>query len=198
MNDPLKQGVLGDNLCRLIDIWPLVGATLKLSGFNCIYVVERGFFSEKCDLYLDDELSGLWYPVADESKVVSLVCDLGVSDYAHDWANNGSGDPKGWANWRVTRSDFDKILACAKLIAARGATESRQDDANGYSPELRAAIEAFNAVRGDPAATAKRSPKAALMAWLDANKPELSANARERIATVANWQPTGGAPKTLA
>jgi hypothetical protein len=41
-----------------------------------------------------------------------------------------------------------------------------------------------------------RSPKAALLAWLETNKPDLSANARERIATVANWQPTGGAPKT--
>lgn len=65
-----------------------------------------------------------------------------------------------------------------------------------YPDELRAAIEAFNAVHDDPVTTAKRSPKAALTAWLDANKPELSANARERIATVANWQPTGGAPKT--
>ncbi|MDE2256876.1 MAG: hypothetical protein KGK05_03825 [Xanthomonadaceae bacterium] len=65
-----------------------------------------------------------------------------------------------------------------------------------FPDELRAAIEAFRAVHGDPAATAKRSPKAALTAWLDSNKPKLSANARERIATVANWQPTGGAPKT--
>lgn len=65
-----------------------------------------------------------------------------------------------------------------------------------YPEELRAAIEAFNAVHGDPSAAAKRSPKAALTAWLAANKPELSTNARERIATVANWQPTGGAPKT--
>jgi hypothetical protein len=65
-----------------------------------------------------------------------------------------------------------------------------------YPAELRAAIESFNAMHGNPSATAKRSPKAALLAWLEENKPELSANARERVATVANWQPTGGAPKT--
>lgn len=66
-----------------------------------------------------------------------------------------------------------------------------------YPEELRAAVEAFEAVSRDPSATAKRSPKAALVKWLEKNKPELSSNARERIATVANWQPIGGAPKTL-
>lgn len=65
-----------------------------------------------------------------------------------------------------------------------------------YPDELRAAIEAFNAVRDDPKAIAGKTPKAALLAWLAANKPNLSNNARERIATVANWQPSGGAPET--
>lgn len=62
--------------------------------------------------------------------------------------------------------------------------------------ELHAAIEAFSAVYLSPAATMTRSPKNALLAWLEQHKPELSSNARERVATVANWQPTGGAPKT--
>jgi hypothetical protein len=68
------------------------------------------------------------------------------------------------------------------------------DDGITYPEELRAALEAFVAVRSTP--LRGRSPKAALLAWLETNKPDLSANARERIATVANWQPTGGAPKT--
>ena len=62
--------------------------------------------------------------------------------------------------------------------------------------ELRAALEAFNAVSGDIAAATGKSPKTLLLAWLQTNKPGLSANARDRVATVANWQPTGGAPKT--
>ena len=69
-------------------------------------------------------------------------------------------------------------------------------DLSNYPDELRAAIAAFEAVHADPSATAKRTPKAALAAWLEVNRPELSGNARERIATVANWQPAGGAPKT--
>lgn len=65
-----------------------------------------------------------------------------------------------------------------------------------YPNELRVAIEAFEAVSRDPAATAKQSAKAALSAWLAEHKRQLSSNARDRIATVANWQPQGGAPKT--
>lgn len=65
-----------------------------------------------------------------------------------------------------------------------------------YPDELRAAIEAFQAVHTDPARLRGRSPKTVLAEWLEKNKPELSASARERIATVANWQREGGAPKT--
>ena len=65
-----------------------------------------------------------------------------------------------------------------------------------YPAELRAAIEAFDAVSRDPTATKGKSAKAALLAWLEANRPALSNNARERIATVANWQSGGGAPAT--
>lgn len=67
---------------------------------------------------------------------------------------------------------------------------------NSYSTELRAAVEAFQAVSADPKTTAKQSPKAALLAWLEKNRPQITSNARKRIATVANWQPAGGAPKT--
>jgi len=67
-------------------------------------------------------------------------------------------------------------------------------DDTTYPEELRAALEAFVAVHAAPLRGC--SPKAALLAWLETNKPDLSAGARERIATVANWQREGGAPKT--
>lgn len=69
-------------------------------------------------------------------------------------------------------------------------------DPSIYPPELQAAIEAFEAVSNDSRLTAGRSVKAALMDWLKSNKSDLSNGACERIAIVANWQPTGGAPKT--
>ena len=65
-----------------------------------------------------------------------------------------------------------------------------------FPEELRAAIEAFDAVRNNPAATRGKRPKTALLDWLLQNRPKLSKNARERIASVSNWEPEGGAPKT--
>lgn len=65
-----------------------------------------------------------------------------------------------------------------------------------YPSELRAAIEAYTAVRSDPAALAGRSPRQALERWLKENKPEIVGNARKRVLTIANWSPQGGAPKT--
>jgi hypothetical protein len=69
-------------------------------------------------------------------------------------------------------------------------------DLSNYPDELRAAIEAFEEVSRDVAATSRRTPKAALAFWLEKHRPGLSVNARDRIATVANWLPAGGAPKT--
>ena len=79
-----------------------------------------------------------------------------------------------------------------------GATEQPEQplDLSQFPEELRVAVEAFNAVRNDPKATAGKSAKQALETWLESNKPELTGNARDRIASVANWQRAGGAPKT--
>ncbi|MBX3711617.1 MAG: hypothetical protein KF800_06630 [Lysobacter sp.] len=65
-----------------------------------------------------------------------------------------------------------------------------------YPPELRAAIEAYRAVRSDPNALSGRSPRQALERWLSENKPEIVGNAKKRVLTIANWSPQGGAPKT--
>lgn len=80
--------------------------------------------------------------------------------------------------------------------AAGNEGESRAPDLSRYPAEIRAAIEAFEAVSANPKATAGKSAKQALREWLAANKPELSGSAHDRIATVANWQQAGGAPKT--
>ena len=76
------------------------------------------------------------------------------------------------------------------------AESSLDIDLSQYPLEIRIAIEAYDAVRHDEKALAGKSPKAALRAWLKSHQSTLSEEARERIATMSNWGPKGGAPKT--
>lgn len=92
--------------------------------------------------------------------------------------------------------DSKGIQHCWSALSANDEHEKPTMDIGHYPGELRAAIEAFNAVSANPTAIAGRSPRTAIVEWLESHKPEIGANARERIATVANWQPAGGAPKT--
>ncbi len=69
-------------------------------------------------------------------------------------------------------------------------------DPSRYPPEIRTAIEAHDAVRYDEKALAGKSPKKALLTWLKSNHSNLSTEAQNRIATMSNWDPQGGAPKT--
>jgi len=82
----------------------------------------------------------------------------------------------------------------------KGAAEpsSQSDEGAGIvlPPKLEAAIEAYRAVKNNQTLRRGRSAKAALMAWLEENSPNLSNQAREEIAKVANGSPEGGAPKT--
>ena len=61
-----------------------------------------------------------------------------------------------------------------------------------YPPELDIALQAWQAVS---ATEDKKKPKARIKAWLDSNT-ELSNEAKERVATVVNWDKTGGATRT--
>jgi hypothetical protein len=73
-----------------------------------------------------------------------------------------------------------------------------------YAPKLAAAVRAWQAFEkhGTPAG---KSAKQALTGWvtehaalfeLQDEDGKLNANGIDQIASVANWQPTGGAPKT--
>ena len=63
---------------------------------------------------------------------------------------------------------------------------------SNYPIELNFAIQAWQAVS---TSQGKGKPKARIKKWLDENSG-LSNEAKERIATVANWDKTGGATKT--
>jgi len=72
--------------------------------------------------------------------------------------------------------------------------ESLLDKNHPHHPaELYFSIKAWQAVN---ASTGKGQPKARIKAWLDEHAKDLSNEAKERIATVANWHKVGGATKT--
>lgn len=62
-----------------------------------------------------------------------------------------------------------------------------------HPSELYSAIKAWQAVNASPG---KGQPKARIRAWLDENAKDLSNEAKERIATAANWHKVGGATRT--
>lgn len=62
-----------------------------------------------------------------------------------------------------------------------------------YPPELDIALRAWRKVS---ATEGKGKPKARIKAWLDTNEKNLSGEAKERIAIVANWDKTGGATRS--
>lgn len=67
-----------------------------------------------------------------------------------------------------------------------------------YAHKLAVAILAWEEVSNNPYLLNNKSPKKALMNWLETNasKFELGTTAIEEIAKVANWQVKGGAPST--
>lgn len=80
----------------------------------------------------------------------------------------------------------------ANLASSDSAQSEFKESDPTYPRELDIALQAWRAVSKSKE---KGKPKARLHAWLDANTM-LSNEAKERIATVANWDKLGGASRT--
>ncbi|TAL82845.1 MAG: hypothetical protein EPN74_15625 [Rhodanobacter sp.] len=132
-----------------------------------------------------------------ENFVTRKIGSRQVSAASIEYGDVSKTALKAWCDKRGLRPAFF-YPAGAMVIAPTEASSRALANLGDLSAELRAALEAHNAVYGDLTALAKKSPRQALAAWLSEHKPELSRKARERVATVANWQPAGGAPKTPA
>lgn len=109
-------------------------------------------------------------------KVSPLDSMIPISNFA-TWAlSNGWEVPHEFASFAENASvtpEFDKLSPT-------------------YPPELDLALQAWRAVLKS---NEKGKPKARIRAWLD-NNTTLSNEAKERIATVANWDKLGGATRT--
>ncbi|CAJ0770188.1 hypothetical protein R8510_00347 [Ralstonia chuxiongensis] len=197
----LSKAIVGTNLRKAVDVWAEVQEILGVERSRAAAIVERAFNESDMDLYLDDQVLGLWFPCEDRDSKQQLMSDLALSDFAL----GRDDDAAGWSNWRLHPADCDLILNHVRAIAGRGVRQEPSDfldpDHPRYAPKLAAAVSAWRAVDGGKGA----SPKQAIAKWLREHADEFGlADASgkpnetgiEEVAKVANWQPTGGAPKT--
>lgn len=120
-----------------------------------------------------------------------------------------------WASWKAKKDPgYDDLLRQKKALivqeTARRAGRPYQSDAENnsssgpldpssplYPQELAIALAAWRAVTSNgQAAPDGVAAKAALMNWLGEAYPGLGKDAKERVATVANWNKRGGATRT--
>ncbi len=192
--DDLTQYVKGETLRRVVELWPIVKNILGVDGFKAITFVERGITSLQPTPYACSEELGLWAETngLDDCLIETMV-QAGYSDIAQEFAASGTlPNNDGGIWWRITAVDFEKVIALARSVVSN---KPNAVPCSGYPLELQVAIEAFEAVFNNESALRGKSPKGALLAWLAKNKPDLGTEARDRIATLCNWQKQGGATK---
>lgn len=154
--------------------------------------------------------TGLFFPLADETALYAWVGAYTAADHM-DW-------DRVWCNenldfLRLSVEDADRIMAAARRTYGAPPDDTQHPGSDAvppyldpahprYAPKLAAAVSAWLAV-GDPPAS--KTPKQALTAWLSEQGSRYGLRGgdgkpiKEAVtmcATVANWRPSGGAPKT--
>jgi len=206
--------VLAKNLSPLPTVWAAVRDILGFCAMDAIGFVEERILEMQPPLYTDeghtDALPRAFLLGWEFGPFGSLngqrLSKASVDNFASWWGNDKpkymeEPDDGAALHLYLSPPDADALVNAAKAVAGAkplslGAATTDAHAVQLYPDELRAAVEAFEAVRDDANALRGVTPKTALLAWLSEHKPELSNGARERIATVANWQPGGGAPRT--
>lgn len=110
----------------------------------------------------------------------SAYCYISIANFAH-WA----------ISKEINIPDEMKELA---KNPAQQAGELFDPQSQFYPLELDIAYRAWQAAT--QSMNNKITPKNNIKNWLETNHNSLSTDAKQRIATVANWKKTGGAPKT--
>ncbi len=130
-------------------------------------------------------------------------------------------DKNSWEEYGLSEIDINKTFILVSDIrdwlSSRGCRTGFFFDEGGiissylntynqqYAPKLAAAVRAWEAVTSDPELLKGKSPKEALMKWLRENAAQfdltkddgtLNEQGIKEVAKVANWNTTGGAPKT--
>lgn len=150
----------------------LIGAAIRDVRFSMFSTVLR---SDTLEPVHPAEVKNLVFKDVSPSSYAAL--------YAFSYWADSKGIPHHWPRLQLDEAD-------------NATTASKAHAGLPYTEELQAAIDAYEAVRGNPESTQGRTPKQALLSWLEENRSNLGSNARERIATMCNWEPQGGAPAT--
>lgn len=111
--------------------------------------------------------------------------------YFIEWADSKGIQPD-WLDWAIDKG-FYKQKSASELAAQSSTLPTFDKTSPNYSPELDWALQAWQAIS---TTKGKGKPKERTRAWLKDNAPNLSKDAIERIATVVNWDKTGGATRS--
>jgi hypothetical protein len=128
-----------------------------------------------------------------ELKDATIKGTIKAIDPFGAWVGNRRVDPKSCIAWATAKGLGipDKLAQLAEALPAPVGFEF-DPDSHTYPEQLDIALIAWRAVSRNY--DASRSAKDQIRAWLDKHNPGLSAEAKERIATVCNWKPSGGRP----
>ena len=188
-------------------------------------IVQAGLLIAGRDPSVDGEYIESWEPAkwplgyAAAKTAISNALRRGTitgevfPDYEYDFNGNACGEIRGSIDVRKSRVEVESLRT---WLAGRGLKigfffpqpQVRQDYLDSknprYAPKLAAAVLAWEAIGGEAIMSGK-SPKQLLMKWLREHAAEFALSDEdgkpnetgiEEAAKVANWQPTGGAPKT--
>lgn len=102
------------------------------------------------------------------------------------------------AEQKLVNAELDRLATIeATKIAARKhklkPVFEFDNTAENYPRELDIALQAWRAVSNTQG---KQTPKVRLIEWVSKNYPDVRPEARERIATVANWKKGGASTAT--
>lgn len=144
----LSRAVVASNLRKAVDVWAEVQEILGVERSRAAAIVERAFNESDMDLYLNDQVLGLWFPCEDRDTKQQLMSDLALSDFAL----GRDDDAAAWSNWRLHPADCNLILNQVRSIAGHGVRPEPSnflDPAHPrYAPKLAAAVSAWRAVEG--------------------------------------------------
>jgi hypothetical protein len=203
-----------DSALKLADTLSIATAACCIVGISpssMFRVNSRDFH-----LIIGDSNTNELLPTAQTNTVVDAICNAittGKLETAHlerpDWEHSGETDYVIWETlidvdelkrWLLSRNCKPPFFFGADASNTPDYLEPKNPN---FSPEIAAAIKAWEAIQ-DSELRKGKSAKTAATEWLETNYRELglihngkrSGSAIERIATIVNWETSGGAPKT--